>query len=275
MATTASIPVEIALDRCLMAIRQGSYSIDECLAQYPVYKEELEPLLILVLRLQSGRTMEAPSEFRNDAISRINNLIASHPRPSKHHARARLASLEKAPGFSTRASKGRFSFKLLMIVIFLLIVLFVAGAGVVSAASRALPGSIFYPIKDSVEMIQLATTSDALDKSALYLNYSQQRLDEADVLLQSEQLGEAKYSLIDYQVEANTTLASLGEVSSLTIDQRVNLAQQTIEIYSKNKMHLEALLSQTPDIIRPSVDGALYVTNQVLDRARQLIGETP
>jgi hypothetical protein len=41
---TASIPVEIVLDRCLRAIRQENYSIEECLDHYPAYKEELEPL---------------------------------------------------------------------------------------------------------------------------------------------------------------------------------------------------------------------------------------
>ncbi len=274
MATVAT-PIEIALDRCLRAIRQGSYSIDECLAQYSEYKEELEPLLILMLRLQSARTLEAPAGFRNVTIDRVNQLIDRQPRPSKRRAKILLASLGKIPGESMQPSLGLFFFRLAMLIIIVILVLFAAGAGVVSAASHALPGNIFYPIKDKVEMAQLAVTSDALTEAILHLKFSQQRLDEADVLLQSQQFVEAKYSLIDFQVEANTTLSSLSDESSLTIDQRVILAHQTIEIYTKNKSHLEALLVQTPDILRPSVDGALYLTNQVLDRARHLIGNTP
>ncbi len=272
---TASLPIEIVLDRSLRAIREKSYSIEDCLAHYPAHKAELEPLLILVLRLQSARTLEAPAEFRNVALARMNNLINSRPRPTKKRARAKLASFGNGFGFSMASPKNRFSFKFAIIAGFSLFILLAASAGAVYAASNALPGNVFYPFKNTVEMAQLAISPDVIGDATLYLNFSQQRLEETEVLLRTQQFGEAKFSLIDYQVDASNTLETLGKNSLLTDKQRIDFAHLTIETYSHNKAHLLVFLSQTPEIVRPSVEGALNLTNQVLERALQLIGEAP
>lgn len=270
--TTASISIEIVLDRCLRAIREEGYSIDDCLAHYPKHQEALEPLLLLVIRLQSARTLEAPQDFRNIALTRMINLIESQARPSKRRARARLASIEKASNVSAVSLKKRFSFKsVALVLIAFLVILIVAGAGVAYAASNALPGSFFYPIKNTVELMRLAVSYDEYRNATLYLNYSQQRLEEAEVLMRQQQLGEAKFSLIDYQVEAHFTLEDLADGSRLTDEQRVQLARLTIERYSHNEAFLQALLTQAPEILRPSVETALELTKQVLERAKQLV----
>lgn len=269
---TASLSIEIVLDRCLRAIREGSYSLDDCLAYYPVHKEELEPLLLLVLRLQSARTLEAPQEFRNIAITRMNNLIESRPRPSKRRARAKMATLGNVSGFSMISPKNRFSFKsAALVLVALFVILLTASSGVVYAASHAMPGNIFYPIKDKVEMAQLTIFSNDYRDAALYLKFSQQRLEEAEVLIRQQQFGEAKFSLIDYQVEAHSTLANLAGNSPFTDEQRLQLARKILESYSNNEAHLQVFLGQAPDTIRPSVEAALVLTRQVLEQAKHLI----
>jgi len=268
---TASLSIEIVLDRCLRAIREGSYSIDDCLAHYPDHKDELEPLLLSLLRLQSGRILEAPQDFRNAAMTRMNDLVKSHPRPSKRRARIRLAGLEKASGISKSATKMRFHFKSVLLMAFVLMVIFVvAGVGIGYAASSAMPGSFFYPIKNTVEMLRLEIFSDDYNDAILYLNFSQHRLEEAKVLMQSQQYGEAKYALLDYQVQAHYTLENLDESSPMTNEQRIELARISIDYYLHNQAYLQVLLTQAPEMLLPSVETALDLTLQILERAMQL-----
>ncbi len=103
----ASLSIEIILDRCLRAIRESNYSIEDCLAHYPEHKTELEPLLISLLRLQSARTLEVNQNYRETASNRMNELIANHPRLSKRRARTRLTELEEKSGVSKRSTKKR------------------------------------------------------------------------------------------------------------------------------------------------------------------------
>lgn len=270
--TTSPLPIEIVIDRCLRAIREGNYSIEDCLAHYPEHKAVLEPLLITILRLQSARTLEVNQNYRDSAISRMKDLIQTNPRLSKRRARSRLIDLEKKSRISKSSSKKRFSFKTLMLVLLIgLVIIIISSVGIGFAASMAMPGSIFYPVKNIVEMARLEIFSDNYNDAILYLNFSQHRLEETQLLIKQQQLGEAKYALLDYQVEAHYTLEQLGDNSQLSDEQRLQLARRTIDYYSHNEAYLQVLINGAPDILRPSVETALELTRQILEQAKLLV----
>jgi hypothetical protein len=221
--------------------------------------------------LQSARTLEAPAEFRSVALTRMNNLIDSQPRPTRKRARVKLAAFGKMAGGSMAHGGRLFSFRTVIIAVIALFIFLVVGVGVVYAASNALPGNIFYPLKNTVEMVQLAVTTNVYNQATLTLNFSQRRLAETRVHIQNQEFGEAKFSLIDYQVEAITTLDSLSKSSPLSDDQRLDLARQALEKYTHNEAYLQDFLDQTPDIARSSVEASLDLTDRVLEKARQVI----
>ena len=71
---------EDALDSCLAAIQEQGKTVQDCLTLYPALREELEPPLRLVVRLQVAHELQAPPEFRCSAAIRMSNLIAARPR---------------------------------------------------------------------------------------------------------------------------------------------------------------------------------------------------
>ena len=55
----------------------------DCLARYPAYREELESLLRLTVRLQAARTLRASPEFQRLSAIRVGNLIAARQHQSE------------------------------------------------------------------------------------------------------------------------------------------------------------------------------------------------
>ena len=63
--------LERALDACLEALREGRWTLDECLAQYPAHEAELRPRLLAALAVQKRLEATQPSpEFAAAALGR-------------------------------------------------------------------------------------------------------------------------------------------------------------------------------------------------------------
>jgi hypothetical protein len=57
---------DVILDECVDLIASGESSLEECLASYPEYAAQLEPILITVLCLQDeGRDVLPPPALRS------------------------------------------------------------------------------------------------------------------------------------------------------------------------------------------------------------------
>ncbi|MFC2069972.1 FecR domain-containing protein [Chloroflexota bacterium] len=65
---------KIILEQCIEKLRQGG-SVEECLLVYPEYREKLEPLLSMVLRLSSIEEIKPSQEFITDSKVRLLNRI--------------------------------------------------------------------------------------------------------------------------------------------------------------------------------------------------------
>ena len=61
---------EAILETCVDQIAEGEASLEECLASYPQYAMELEPILFTVTELQRGREIQPPPFFKR-AYSRV------------------------------------------------------------------------------------------------------------------------------------------------------------------------------------------------------------
>jgi hypothetical protein len=76
--------------------------MEDCLTLYPAQRDELEPLLSMVARLQSARTLQALPEFRRTSAIRVRNLIESRPRsaartaPTRHSERSEESPTERS-----------------------------------------------------------------------------------------------------------------------------------------------------------------------------------
>ncbi len=145
------------LDECLERVIKGE-TVEVCLADYPDYAAELEPLLRTALDTREAAAIEPRPEFRDKA---------------RYQFQAALREMEP------EKSRGFFSWQPRWVtVVAIVVVLLLAGSGTVVAASNSLPGEFLYPVKMATEAVQLVFTPSALGKAELYARLADKRIDE-------------------------------------------------------------------------------------------------
>ncbi|RMF30340.1 MAG: hypothetical protein D6759_12125, partial [Chloroflexi bacterium] len=160
---TSSLRFEEVLDRCIVALQEQGKTVEDCLTRYPDWRDELEPLLRLTLRLRAARTLQAPPEFRRAAALRMRNLIAARPRPAPTTARpeGRTWIGLPLPGLRGPVLTAALSVLLILLVLF--------GSWIIYASPLILPGDALYPMKTALEAARLALSPDEVSDATLHL----------------------------------------------------------------------------------------------------------
>ena len=85
---------ERALDTCADALREGRWTLDECLRQYPQHAAALRPQLLAILALQNTAGAAEPrAEFAADARERfLDRQRQAAGRGVRHRTRRRRSS---------------------------------------------------------------------------------------------------------------------------------------------------------------------------------------
>ncbi len=66
--------IEAILDQCLEDIRENHASLEDCLAKYPDYAQELKPLLQAALALEQAADVRPTKDFKDKLRERILNF---------------------------------------------------------------------------------------------------------------------------------------------------------------------------------------------------------
>ncbi len=154
-----------AFQDALEALTRGE-PLEEVLASFPEYDEELRPLLNIAL--SSSYKVE-------DLHSRTSAQGRSRTRMLQHAATHRGAQ-ERTMPFWTRL---RFSSVALIIALAILL----SSTGIWVASAQSLPGDPFYGIKRRAEELNLSLTPSKDSRYALDIQYRQRRVDEVLRLL--------------------------------------------------------------------------------------------
>ncbi len=145
------------LDECLERVIKGE-SIEACLKSYPEYADELEPLLRTASDTKEAVSIIPRTEFREKAGREFQDAIR-----------------DMAP----QESRGFFGwFPRWATVVSVVVILLLAGAGMVAAAGNSLPDSPLYAVKLATENVRLAFTTSTLDKAELYVKFTDERVEE-------------------------------------------------------------------------------------------------
>ena len=152
------------LQECLDLVRQGA-SVEECLARYPRYAQEIEPLLRTSLLAQELLAPEMPVDAKNRVRGRV------------------LAEWDRAQVKSSR----RWNLPSLMprwaaVSIFLVLAIALGGTGTVAASGGAIPGDTLYPVKEFREETQLWFARSPEARVATSTRFVRERLEELRAL---------------------------------------------------------------------------------------------
>ena len=165
-------PLTDILGICLESIERGEMSIPQCLARYPEYRQELEPLLITAATFQAAPEIAPSPAFRGAARTRLMNLIPDNPVTNSVPVRPHKQI--KQPIWKRR-------FAMTWAIVIALVATLIGGGGAAYASEAALPGDALYPVKTAFEDIQLALADDQGDADLL-LSFAQERLEEMEAL---------------------------------------------------------------------------------------------
>ncbi len=145
------------LDACLERLISGE-AIEKCLADFPDYAAELEPLLRTVLEARKAAAVQPRAEFRQRARYEFQTAI-------------RDMETEKGPGFFAW-------FPRWATVVSVLVIILLAATGTVAASTGSLPDEPLYQVKLATEAVRLAFTPSALGKAELYAKFADDRVEE-------------------------------------------------------------------------------------------------
>jgi len=268
---------EEILDRCTTAIQQQGSTVEECMANYPGQQEELEPLLHLVVRLNAVRTLQASPQFQTVASLRLQMQA-----PERLRARRNVTplqsilsslSIHRKTHQSPHETRNRQN-KLRLAPLFaglLLVLLIVSSVGTAAASALALPGDILYPIKRAQEDIRLTITVNESSQARLRLEFAGRRIDEAATLLKENRLSEIDQALVDYNNQIQSELKFLNQENGLSLTEKSELANLLISDLSHHETWLKTMIKVVPESARTNIETALDASQNVHDRAIQVI----
>jgi len=232
------------LDDCLDATRHRGASPEECLALYPGYRDELQPLLSLATRLESAAGLQAPEGFRRIASARMINLIAAHPRQPSQACPGSSWIQQQAGGWRSvwrHAIRGLPSW---LIAGLLVVVALASAAGLVSASGHSLPGDALYLLKTAIEQLQLFASTLGAAEADLRLDLANRRMDELSALIGQNRPGDMQQPLLEYQTQLEAGLALLEQDGRLSQRQRVELANAMLNELALHETLLNRFMSQ-------------------------------
>ena len=163
------------LDECLERMLFKGETVEQCLAGYPDYAAELEPLLQTALDTKEITAIKPRPEFREKVSYQFQAALREmEPKKSR-------AFLNWQPRWAT--------------AVIVIVVLLLAGSGTVVAAGSSLPDDPLYQVKIATEAVRLKLTPSALGKAELYVKLADKRVAE---IIEMADKGEVK------QVEITT-----------------------------------------------------------------------
>ena len=189
------------LDKCLERVLTKSETIEQCLASYPEYASELEPLLKTALLVRNASAIKPRPEFRERARYQLRSALQEMEQKRER----RFFFFGWQPQWAT--------------AVIAVLVLLLAGGGTVAAAGNSMPDEPLYPVKMATERVRLTLTPSALGKAELYIKLVDKRVEEIIKMADKgkpEQVEQAAQRLNTYLVmAANLAAPQEGEAGVL------------------------------------------------------------
>ena len=182
-------------EECLERILTGGETVEQCLAGYPEYAAELEPLLQTALEAKETLEIAPRPEFRE----RARYQILTELRDIEERKQRRFSLFGWQPRWATAAIA--------------VLVLLVASSGTVAAAGNSLPDQTLYPVKLATERVRLALTPSALGKAEYYAELVDKRVNEIISMSDKGKLKQVEKTTerLNNQLMAMTLLVGTGD----------------------------------------------------------------
>jgi len=245
---------------CLDRIEQSGESIQQAVSHYPDHAEELVGLLRTFETLRTIDVIYPEPEFKAASRARLLNQIIASEKTSQPVPVTKPAPLRLIGRKHTRPR--RFAMKWL-IVIGLIISTIGGGGGAAIAAADALPGDMLYPVKTSLQDLELTFSDDVHDIDLLLGNLLG-NLDEMQQLAALERYADILVGLEEYEENLKALIRKRDRISyeDAGSEQSMNnRIQQQLEIHAHLLQQLE-LQTQNQLRLQEKFQQAIQLTEQ-------------
>lgn len=255
-------PIVQALAESLDNLQSGKMTLEECLERYPGLEDELAPLLDMAVDLQSVPSPEIRPQFAQTARTRLMKKIAVTEEHSSVTFLQRLRYLLKQ-GLRTNWSV-RPATALVLIVVLLGALL---GVGTVQASGQALPGDLLYPVKTTLEDVQI-TFSGPERATQLRLEFLKVRESEIQQLVTLGRFDQVTSAVNQFEAQAGEVSSSLEILAKTDPASALSLSSEYKNVLANNVTVLESLLTKVPPQAQQAIQHAI-------DKATQQPSATP
>ncbi|HEY9089354.1 MAG TPA: DUF5667 domain-containing protein [Anaerolineaceae bacterium] len=242
----------LILQTCIEAIQTGQDTLESVLRRYPELEDTLRPQLESAFWLMERRSLV---DIEPDAVHRRRLRFEARIRAEQRAARPSfkevLLSVFRLPPVALRAA----------VTVAMVFILLIATDRVVTATEGAIPGDPGYSVKRTVEDISLAVSPDPGQRIVLYLEYSERRLSETDVLVDMSRYTDATETLDEFEEQVRYAVASLDSVPDQDTVHKELLAMTIQDKLIDHTRKLDAILPKMPDAAKPAVQSAMLVSN--------------
>lgn len=237
------------LDEAIHRLRHGA-DVSDCLKKYPDAKW-LKSSLKVVERLSSIPT-KTPNIDEKTVWDKISLNIAVGQTAASQTVAAKQQTM---PGLHLALPRGVFAFITLVTILGLLNTTAVA-------AQNSLPGETLYPIKRTVEKIQLTLTMDEVKKTEVRIQHAENRLTEVQTIVQQHNSPDNAKTITQTIVELkDATTQVAGEAN-----ENKNLLQKVVALTGKQETVLTDMEGKVEGDAKKAVTEALdkaFETNTV------------
>lgn len=266
------------LNECLERLLFNDETIEQCLEDYPEKAGELGSLLKVAIAAKRMSTIQPSLEFRTKARYQLRSLI-------QEEALQRSRSLIR--WFPRWAA-----------VLTLVIGLITIGGGTVAAASYSMPDEPLYPVKLSVEQVQLTLTRSYLNKARLCAVLADRRVTEivyladkgnaqkVEIVIKYLNRRLAKLTELALAVQASSIPKSLAQVPALPstgetggsrdialgTNGRIKLRATLVYYAINHPAALRAVLDRIPESAKPALNEAIALSVANYEEAIRALG---
>lgn len=215
------------LDNCIEALRRGK-TANDCLATYPDAAADLAPLLQTATRISAAPKVQVPESVmlagKAAFLQEAAILRAESQRPQTN-PKQRLG-LVANPTFVLPRLRPLAWAPALSLVLAVILVLSTATSAF--AASRSLPDDALYPVKLAAEQVQLALTTNPVERADLTMGFAERRGDEIATLSQMGRQVDPP-TIERLSAESRQALASIGQVNDDAMKPRLQRYLAVVE----------------------------------------------
>jgi hypothetical protein len=227
------------LEECICELQRGA-TLDEVLAEYPSVASELRPLLETAVGMKYNQArlvvpVDAQARSRYDFLS----MAAARPESrSLFHLHLRLATT---------------------LIIVVALVGGILSTGLVSAS--ALPGDTLYPVKLTIEQIQLSVAASAQQRLALQDQFDQVRAQEVNQLQGANRNVTVTFSGIPAKMNGDWSVAGIKlDVSQQDSQELENMQNYVVQVTGETQGSTVKVAQVQPQMV--TISGMIEAIQQ-------------